>query len=84
RFAFSNDILPSGQTVTVNVKRAPVSEVLNQVLEPTRLKYRFADESGIIIISEKTGDGATEHAPLILFQQVTGKVTDDKGNGLAG
>lgn len=84
RFAFSNDILPAGQTVTVNVKRAPVSEVLKEVLTPTGLKYRFADESGIIIISEKTGDAATKQAPVILFKPVTGKVTDDKGIPLPG
>ncbi|GAC1442107.1 MAG: hypothetical protein NVSMB63_10190 [Sediminibacterium sp.] len=81
RFAFSNDIIPAGRTVTVNVKDVPVSQVLNEVLASTKLKYRFVGESGIIIISEKTGDAGENAAAA--FLTITGKVTDEKGEGLS-
>ena len=54
RFAFCNDIIPDGRIVTVNVKETPLSQVMNDVMSSTKLKYRFDEESGIIIISEKT------------------------------
>ena len=56
RFAFSNDIIPSSHTVTIDVNEVPVSQVLTDVLASTKLKFRLVDESGIIIISEKAID----------------------------
>ncbi len=84
RFAFSNDIIPAGRMVTVNVKDMAVSQVLNDVLGSTKLKYRFVDESGIIIISEKAGSTAGDNAAAAVHAVVTGKVTDEKGAGIAG
>lgn len=83
RFAFSNDIIPAGRVVTVNVKDMAVSQVLNDVLGSTKLKYRFVDESGIIIISEKTGNAAGDNAAAAVHAVVTGKVTDEKGDGIS-
>lgn len=83
RFAFSNDIIPAGQQVSVNVKNVPVSQVLTDVLASTKLKYRFVGESGIIVISEKTGEAGEITAPPAP-STVTGKVTDEKGTEMAG
>ncbi|HWW40830.1 SusC/RagA family TonB-linked outer membrane protein, partial [Pedobacter sp.] len=85
RFAFSNDILPSGRIVTINVRETAVAKVLKDVLASTNLKYRFVDESGIIIISEKTENAAVadENAANVVHI-VTGKVTGDRGEPLAG
>ncbi len=80
RFAYSNDIIPAGKFVTVNVKEKPVSEVLASVLSKTTLKYRFDGESGIIIIAEKTDEDKTFAAE----KKITGKVTNEKGEGLSG
>jgi TonB-dependent SusC/RagA subfamily outer membrane receptor len=83
RFAFSNDIIPEGRIVTINVKETPVSQVLNEVLSTTNLKYRFVEESGIFIISEKSKSpfGDIETIPQ---RTITGKVTSDKGEPLSG
>jgi len=83
RFAFSNDIIPLGRIVTVNVNKVPVSKVLTEVFASTRLKFRFVDESGIIIISEKTEEDFRETLiPAAVI--ITGKVTNTKGEPLAG
>ncbi|HRO86316.1 MAG TPA: hypothetical protein PK110_15960, partial [Niabella sp.] len=52
RFAYSNDILPTGKIVTISAKKRQLSEVMNEVMASTNLKYRFDEKSGLIIISE--------------------------------
>lgn len=83
RFVFSNDILPQGKIISVHVNATPVSEVLNQALESTQLKYRFLDESGIIIISEKNSNSINEDFTKIAHI-IRGQVTDNKGQPLYG
>ncbi|WP_423735822.1 SusC/RagA family TonB-linked outer membrane protein [Chitinophaga caseinilytica] len=80
RFAFSNDIIPSGNFVNIQLKDVPVSEVLGKVLAPVNLKYRFIDETGVIIISESMPASGKEAADNI----VTGKVTSEQGEALPG
>lgn len=91
RFTFSNDIIPAGRTVTINVNEVPLSQVLDNVFASTRLKYRFVDESGIIIISEKTGSEYSSDfyqgsngntAPA--FLTINGTVTNDRSEPLVG
>ena len=54
RFTFCNDIIPDGRVFSINVRETPVSQVMNELMSATKLKYRFVEESGIFIISEKT------------------------------
>ncbi|CAN5166582.1 TonB-dependent receptor [soil metagenome] len=83
RFAFSNDIIPSGHIVTVTVNDVPVSQVLNEVLASTKLKYRLIEESGLIVISEKAVANGVENMPLQIFT-INGKITNEKGEPLSG
>ncbi len=82
RFTFSNDIIPPGRLVSINVKEKPVTQLLNDVLASTNLKYRIVYESGVIIISEK-GDVPADQE-MADIRTVTGKVTNDRGEPLAG
>ena len=82
RFAFSNDIIPNGRTVTINVKEMPVSQVLNEVLSKTNLKYRFVEGSGIFIISKKTEFPDADMQAAVI-RTVTGKVTNAEGEPLS-
>ena len=85
RFTFSNDIIPRGRFVSVNVNETPLYKVLNDVLASTSLKYRFVDESGIIIISEKNNTGnALEENSVAVDRTINGKVTDERGEPLSG
>ncbi|MEP7109896.1 MAG: TonB-dependent receptor [Ferruginibacter sp.] len=83
RFAFCNDIIPDGRIVTVNVKETPLSQVMNEVMSPTKLKYRFDEVSGIFIISEKA-DFIFKDFEAPLERTITGTVTSDKGEPLSG
>jgi TonB-dependent starch-binding outer membrane protein SusC len=82
RFAFCNDIIPEGKIVTINVKETPLFEVMNAVMAPTNLKYRFDEVSGIIIISEKFNPLAKEMSANLL-RTITGSVSNEKGDALA-
>ena len=82
RFAFSNDIIPDGRIVTINVKEAPLSEVMSVVFSKTNLKYRCDEVSGIFIISEKS-NASTAETQAAVIRTITGKVTNEKGESLA-
>ena len=83
RFAFSNDIIPEDWIVTINVKQMPLSQVMNEVMSPTKLKYRFDEQSGIIIISKKT-DSFLKDFAVPAPRTITGNVTNDQGEALSG
>ncbi len=77
RFTFCNDIIPEGRVFSINVRETPVSHVLSELMANTKLKYRFVEESGMFIISEKTDNsvGVVEQ----VVRTITGTVTNDRG-----
>ncbi|MEO6549313.1 MAG: TonB-dependent receptor [Ferruginibacter sp.] len=83
RFTFSNDIIPEGRIVTINVKETLLSQVMAEVMATTKLKYRFVEESGIFIISEKT-DSPLRSIEAPATRTITGDVTNDRGEPLSG
>ncbi|HLO38585.1 MAG TPA: TonB-dependent receptor, partial [Lacibacter sp.] len=80
RFTFSNDIIPPGKIVTVKAKETPLSEVLDAVLQQTKLKYRFDETSGVFIISEKKDQSEDN----LVVRTITGTVTGEGSEPLAG
>lgn len=82
RFAFCNDIIPDGRIVTINVKEKPLSQVMNDVMSPTNLKYRFDEVSGIFIISEKSNPSSKAIEGTVI-RTITGSVTNEKGEPLS-
>lgn len=85
RFTFSNDIIPAGRTVTINVNEVPLSQVLDNVFASTKLKYRIVDESGIIIISEKNGSAGSANGYMVSVERtINGKVTNENNEPLVG
>ncbi|MEO6232668.1 MAG: TonB-dependent receptor [Ferruginibacter sp.] len=83
RFIFSNDIIPAGRIITVNVKEMPVAQVMDEVMSPISLKYRFDETSGIFIISKKSDNPFVE-MDAASVRAITGKVTNDRGEPLVG
>jgi len=81
RFTFCNDIIPDGRVFSIDVRETPVSRVMSQLMSATKLKYRFVEESGIFIISEKTDN--TIGVMEVVLRTITGTVTNDKGEPLA-
>ena len=82
RFTFCNDIIPEGRIVTINVKETPLSRVMNEVMSPTKLKYRFDEVSGIFIISEKNNNPLKD-MEVSVVRTITGNVSNEKGEPLA-
>lgn len=83
RFAYCNDIIPDGRIVTVNAKKMPLYQVMNEVMASTQLKYRFDEVSGIFIISEKVNPLSPDLKPALL-RTIHGTVIDEKGEALSG
>ena len=74
RFVYSNNILPPGKKLNIDVKSTALSEILLTALYNTSLTYSI--ENKLIIISLKNS--------LVQLKGITGKVTDDKGNPMTG
>lgn len=83
RFVYCNDILPPDKIVTVKAKMAPLSQIMNEVMEMTDLKYRFDESSGIFIISRENKDQPEERKAKLL-RTITGTVTNETGEPLSG
>lgn len=82
RFTFSNDIIPAGKIVTIDAKEQPLSQVMNEVMGQTNLKYRFDESAGMIIISQKKDALTDPLAPTV--RKVTGTVSRENGEALVG
>ncbi|MBC8034118.1 MAG: TonB-dependent receptor plug domain-containing protein, partial [Chitinophagaceae bacterium] len=80
RFVYKDEILPTEQVVSISVKNAKISDVLNKVLQNTSLNYRMLGENLIVIVS----NSAPELTGLGAFVRVAGKVITDTGEPLAG
>jgi len=80
RFVYKDDILPKDQLISIDVKNANLEEVLEMVLQNTYLTYLKINEDLIVI----TKDSANDNSLVPLVQKVSGKVTNEKGEPLAG
>ncbi len=76
RFVYKDDILPREQRVSIAVENATLEQVLAVVLQNTQLGYKKMSENLVVI----TNNG--QH--VAAFVPITGKITDDKGEPLAG
>lgn len=79
-FVFKTDQLDLQERYSINVKNANIENVMKQLLIDERYSYRVMDK--IIIISMK--DDKIPYTVAQLPTQVTGKVTDTKGQALPG
>lgn len=75
RFLYSEDLLPPGNIVTLQVKNLNFQDALNLLLKETSLVYKQT-EAGLYVIAPKAG----------VLQDITvkGVVTDEKGQPLPG
>ena len=80
RFLFNENLLTHRARVDINVTEAPVTQVLDQLLENTGLTYKVLNNK-LVVLKE-----ASDEASLTDLQdiRVTGKVTNAVGGGLAG
>jgi len=74
RFLFSDDLMPDDKKIDINVKNALVTEVLDNLLNETRLGYKIVQDN-LIVITNSTGLSRTV--------QLTGIVTNSNGGPIA-
>lgn len=83
RFIYCNDVIPDGKFISIKAKKKPLFEVMDEVMELTKLKYRFDEKSGVFIISEKNKI-PTPDDKNVIFRTITGSVTNENGEPLPG
>jgi len=76
RILYSEEDLPKGHVVSLQVKETPVLDVLQLLLKDTYLKYQVLKDGLVIIVSPQMD--------IIADPSVKGVVTDEQGNPLAG
>ena len=77
-FFYDNKLVKNAGSVTIDVKNASVEQVLNMALKGRGLTYTIVDKT--IVIKSKP----PEAVEIKAIQDVKGKVTDAKGEGLPG
>jgi TonB-linked SusC/RagA family outer membrane protein len=86
RFFFNSDLLKGAQRVSIDVRNAPIEEVMNVCLINQPFTYTIKGRTIFIIKKEVALN--VENMPLLAVATdpitVSGRVTDDKGEPLAG
>ncbi|GAA4435654.1 TonB-dependent receptor [Ravibacter arvi] len=87
KFVYTSRLVPLKRKVTLKVVNKSVSETLDALFEPDRVKYSIVRDRILISVEEP---GSTLETPLRSMsdpaaeKQVKGRVTDEKGDGLPG
>ena len=76
RFVYIDDALPQGKKINIKAEEEPLIVVLERMLERTSLSFKLLSSNLIVISPKNVVEG--------LVHDVAGKITDGKGNGLAG
>ncbi len=75
RFVYSNDIIPEGLNVSIDVQNTAVSEVLGHTLDRFNLDFRMMDKEVIVV---------ADRATIRTIAAIRGKVADANGAPLEG
>jgi TonB-linked SusC/RagA family outer membrane protein len=84
-FVYSERLVSPYTKLSLSTGNETVVNVLSKVLKNTNLDYK--EQNGKIILVERTDKSATSSIPINENQplkKVTGKITDDKGEGIPG
>lgn len=79
-FAYSEELLKKAGPISINLKNANITEVLNKMFADQPISYKISD--GIIILKEKPANGNTP--PSKNKETIKGRVVDENGNPLVG
>ncbi|MBS1669313.1 MAG: SusC/RagA family TonB-linked outer membrane protein [Bacteroidetes bacterium] len=75
RFLYSDNPVIDNKKVTIKVEKAPLEKVMGQLLEGTGISYKINSNSLVVLSLMKVDPSQ--------FKEITGKVTDEKGQPLA-
>ncbi len=77
-FVYNDDILPKDLRVSMHVQDASLDEVMDRALKNTSLTYKVLDADLVVISKNKLSENQIVAVP------VTGRVTNERGEPLAG
>ncbi len=80
RFVYKDQLLKGSQPISIEVKNASLTEVLDRILVHTNLTYRRLSPQLVVIV----GDKVTESDLASTAITITGKVVNDKNEPLTG
>lgn len=85
KFVYSTKI-NAGERVSLQTVDRPLSEVLQLLLTPLQIRYEVLDSRILLRKRAPSGITVAEHPvpPMAENQEISGKVTDEKGEGLPG
>ncbi|MBE9462394.1 SusC/RagA family TonB-linked outer membrane protein [Dyadobacter subterraneus] len=89
KFVYSNKAIGANREVVFHVSNQKLSTVLNSLLVPLGITYELTRSGRILLTAEKPVTSKDESSISSAMQtfadiKVTGKVTDEKGEGLPG
>jgi hypothetical protein len=82
QFLYNNTEIKKAKTVSVTVKNASLKDALDKVFKEQPLSYQILDKT--IVIKEKPEESKEGNDSGSTGQNITGTVTDEKGNPLQG
>src|SRR5687768_5859024 len=80
RFVYKNEIIPTNNHVSIEVKNATLEDVMEIVLQKTSLTFKKVNTNLVVISAVPSEDKST--APFAL--SISGKVTNENGEPLIG
>lgn len=83
-FLYTDEQLATAKTVTLEVEKQPLDKVLDQCFRAQPLLYEFSGKTIIIKRRPAPAAATTTLLNAAFDNTVKGRVTDDKGNGVAG
>ncbi len=83
-FFYADEVLSTAKSVSVNVKKADVSEVLDHCFRDQGLTYTITESTIIVRRKINTPEPAVTETPAPPPVEIKGKVTDAKGEPIAG
>jgi len=91
KFVYSSKSLPIQRKVSLSVSNKTVSQVLDAMFLPDRVAYRVVNDKIVLTLAEPSSliesdqqTGPDQQHVKILERTITGKVTDEKQEGLPG
>ncbi|XOV91638.1 MAG: SusC/RagA family TonB-linked outer membrane protein [Bacteroidota bacterium] len=83
-FTYTATTLKGDKVVTLNIKDKSLGKVLEEISKQADLKFKRINDNIHIYPKDKNDQAVEEDVESILQQDITGKVSDENGEGLPG
>jgi TonB-dependent SusC/RagA subfamily outer membrane receptor len=86
RFVYSQQLVGADRKVSVRAQNEPLATVLDEIFAPLKIEYEINQDRIVLRVPNKSASATDGGTSTLAVQAVpvTGKVVDNKGNGLPG